>query len=463
MNMQFWILMTSFIPKRVPDFKIIKGLQVSFRLGIKSRLGQEIVWSFALKAINTGLMFLTTVFLARLLGVTGYGIYSYAYSLITLLSLPAHAGLPDLILRETAKGLAQERYDLVRGAWQWAGRVVAILSVIVVGVGGPLLIAWQGGLRETAGQTMAWALLLVPLIALGNLRGAALRGLQRVVLGQLPESALRPGLFFLFIGSMAILREEMLSPPIAMMLHVIASFLAFVIGAWLLWRYTPGTIRCIRPSIDTHGWLLSSLVFALLASFSVVNQQASTVILGLFATPGDVGSYRVATQVATVAAFGLNSINMVTAPRFADLWVRQEKVRLQQLVTRSAQMMLMVSLLVTTAFLLAGQPFFHLVFGPEFDGCYIPLLILLLGYVVDSALGPAGMLLNMTGHETDTAVIMAWVSVLNIALNVVLIPIMGVAGAAMAVAVSMATWKVLFWWRALKWLKINSSALFLKL
>lgn len=141
---------------------------------LRFQLAQQAFWSLLLKATNAGLMFASTVLLARLLGAAGYGIYAYALSLVTLLALPAHAGLPTLVLRETAKGLAQGRPDLVKGAWWWAGRVVAVLSLLVIGIGGPLLVMWQGGLKSTAGQTMAWSLLPVPLIALGNMRGVAL-------------------------------------------------------------------------------------------------------------------------------------------------------------------------------------------------------------------------------------------------------------------------------------------------
>lgn len=426
--------------------------------GIRSPLARETAWSFTLKAANAGLGFFSTLLLARLLGATGYGVYSYAYSLVTLLAMPAHAGLPNLIVRETAKGLAQGRPDLVKGAWQWAGRVVAALSLLAIGIGGPLFIIWQGGLKSPAGQTMAWALLLVPLIALGNLRGAALRGLQRIVLGQLPEFALRPGIFLLFVGGAALLRGRALSPPLAMMFQAVASLLAFIAGAWLLWRHMPDAVRYARPAVEARGWLMSSAIFALLASFNVLNNQTSTIVLGLFATPDAVGRYRVAVQVATLAAFGLQAVNMVVAPRFADLWARGEKARLQRLVTRSARVVLAFNLLITVACVLAGRPFFRHIFGPEFDGSYVPLLILLGGQLVNSAAGSVGFLLNMTGHERDTVVGIAVAAAVNILLNLALVPVLGIAGAATATAISMVTCNGLLWWRVRQQLRINSLA-----
>lgn len=426
--------------------------------GIRFQLARETVCSFALKGISACLGFLCTILLARLLGAEGYGVYAYVLALITLMALPAHAGLPNLIVRETAKGLAQERPDLLKGAWQWAGRVVAVLSPVVMLVAGPVFVAWQGGLGSIGGQTMAWALPLVPLIALGNLRGAALRGLQRVVVGQLPEFLLRPGLFLLLLGGTALLWGGTPSPSSAMMLYAVAAFLAFAVGAWLLWRHTPEAVRYARPSVDARGWLASSVIFALLAGFRVINIQASTVVLGLFVAPHIVGHFRVAAQVAMLAAFGLQAINMVLAPRFADLWARREKARLQRLVTRSAQAVLAFNLLVTVALVLAGRSFFQLVFGPEFDSSYVPLLILLVGQMVNSAAGCVDFLLNMTGHERDTAKGMAVAAAVNVVLNVALVPVWGIVGAATATAASMTLWNVLLWWRVRQRLGINSLA-----
>lgn len=424
----------------------------------RSRIAREGLWSMVLKATNTLLVFLSTVLLARLLGAEGYGIYAYAYSLVTLLAMPAHAGLPYLIVRETARGMAQERPDLVKGVWHWAGRVVAMLSLVVVLGIGPILVVWQGGLRSPQGLTMAWALALVPLMALGNLRGAALRGLQRIVAGQLPEFLLRPGLFLLLVGSVAILAGEKLSAPLAMALYATASLLAFLIGAWMLWRHTPPPVRETHPSVETKGWLLSSVLFALLVGFAVVNSQASTVILGIFEAPDQVGVYRVAVQVATLASFGLQAVNMVVAPRFADLYARGDMEHLQRLATGSARVVLAFNFILTALFVLLGRSFFPLVFGSEFAASYIPLLILLVGQMANSAAGSVGFLLNMTGHEWETVRGMAVAAVLNIAFNLLLIPALGVKGAAIATAISMVAWNALLWWRVWKVLGINSFA-----
>lgn len=424
-----------------------------------SRIFREIFWSFALKASSVGFGFLTTVLLARLLGARGYGIYAYAYSLVMLLAMPAHAGLPNLVVRETARGLAEGRPSHVRGIWQWAGRFVAILSLALLLFVGPILVLAQGGLNSLQGQTMAWALLLIPTIALGNVRGAALRGIRRIVAGQIPEFFLAPALFLLFVGGIALLNIRV-SPANIMALQFVAVFVAFLIGAWLLWRYTPESIRQAKPVSDPRGWLFSSITFGLITSFNVLNNQAGTVILGIFDTPDAVGRYRVAAQVAALAIFGLQAVNMVVAPRFADLWARGEKARLQRLVTRSAQIVLLFSLLVAGTFLLIGQHFFEIVFGVDFRGAYLPLLILLAGQTVNAATGSVGFLLSMTGHEEETARGIGMAVLVNIILGLLLVPSWGIIGAAIATAISTTVWNGLLWWYAWQRTGLNSTAFY---
>lgn len=420
-----------------------------------SRLARETTYSLALRAVNAGLMFLVTVVLARLLGAAGYGIYAYAYAVVTIVGIPLQSGLPELTLRETSRGLAQSQPCLVRGVWEWSAKVGIISSLLIVLLIGPVLIVWQGGFRSISGEVMAWALLLVPIMALGNLCAAALRGLHRVVIGQLPELALRPGLMLLFVGALAVMRGE-LSPPQVMALHVSASFLTLAIGICLLWSHVPKTLRCAKPVLDTHRWLFSTMTFALISGLALLNNQASTVILGVFDTSASVGRFRVASQVAGLASFGLQATNMVVAPRIADLWARGEKPRLQSLVTRSAQVVVGLSLVIATLFAVAGRPFFRLLFGQDFEGAFIPLLILLVGQVANSAAGPVGYLLNMTGYERETIVGMGVGVGLNLILSLTLVPTWGIVGASIASAASIAVWNSLLWWRVRQRLGIIS-------
>lgn len=163
-------------------------------------------------------------------------------------------------------------------------------------------------------------------------------------------------------------------------------------------------------------------------------------------------------QIATLAAFGLEAVNMVVAPRFAELYTRGHIERLQQLVTISAWVVLAFNVMITGFFVPAGHFFLTLVFGEEFAASYASLLILLGGQLVNSAAGSVGYLINMTGHERETVRSMALAAGINILLGLLWIPRWGILGAAGATAISMTVWKGLLWWRVRQRLGINSLA-----
>lgn len=424
----------------------------------KPRLVRDTGWAFLLKGIQITLGFLATVVLARMLGAEGYGTYAYAYALALLLALPLEAGMPQLLVRETARGVAEGNLRAVRGVWRWSLRMLGVTTLAVGVLIGPFLVLWQGGIGDVAGRTMAWALALIPIVAVANLGGAALRGLKRIAAGQIPEFLLRPGGFLLLLGAIVVLGGGSISPDGAMALHVIAAGISAIGGVWLLWRSMPIPMRRASPSGERSGLLATTFLFTLLTGFQVINAQSDTVILGILVSPDQVGVYRVAVQVATLASVGMHMVNIVLAPRFADLYTGGNFDRLQRLVTAGARVGLVVNLVLTIMFLVLGNSFFSAVFGAEFESSFAPLMILLVGQLASTAAGSAGNLLNMTGHERTTAKTMAITATLNIGLNFVLIPLWGLLGAATASAATRVLWSVLLVRRARIDLGINSRA-----
>ena len=72
----------------------------------------------------------------------------------------------------------------------------------------------------------------------------------------------------------------------------------------------------------------------------------------------------------------------------------------------------------------------------------VALYILVIGQVLNAAAGPVGYLLILTGHERVCASVYGWSAVLNVGLNLMLIPPLGSTGAALATASTMALWNV---------------------
>jgi len=407
--------------------------------------------------VSLGSGLLATILLSRALGAQGYGIYSYAFAIVSLLSLPAESGLPILLMRETAKNVSTNNSGLVRGVWNWTTRVALVISATIIVGGIAAVLITAGGSLGVRDWTLLLALTLVPLLALGNLRGAALRGLNRVIPGVLPELVLRPATFAAILGAMALTLDQY-SPAAAMGAHVVAAASAFLAGAFLLWKATPDELRTSTPRYEGRSWISSALPLALITGMMTINGYADIIVLGMFDTDEAVGVYRIAVQVAGLVSMGMMAVNMVIAPQFASLHAKGDMSQLQRLASGSARVVLIASLGGSLAFLGIGRQLLDIVFGPEFVAAFVPTLILMVGGLVNSATGSTGYLLNMTGHEKDEAKVVTISATLNLVLNFILIPSLGGIGAAIATAISYMLWR--FWlWRYVKLrLGINSSA-----
>jgi O-antigen/teichoic acid export membrane protein len=290
------------------------------------------------------------------------------------------------------------------------------------------------------------------------LRGAALSGLRHILAGQLPEFLIRPAIFLLLLAGAAIWIKTGLSAAAAMLLYLFAAAIAFAGGAWLLWKKTPFLIRRASPVYDKSVWLASALPLALIGGMTLITQQASLLLLGFFVPDSSIGLFRIAAQVAQLASFGLLAINTVLTPRFAALHAQGDKPRLQQLVTGSARLILLINLFLTLVFLFGGKLFLHLAFGINYEGAYNPLIILLVGQLINSGTGSVGVLLNMSGHEQHVARVTVIAALLNVALNLALIPFLGINGSAVATSASLIIWNILLWWAVRKKLGLNSLA-----
>lgn len=429
--------------------------------GLKGQLLRGGVGSVAIKIASTGLNLVLAIVLARALGAEAFGVYSFVFALITIIAIPAQMGLPNLVVRETAKAQANGDWALMKGLWRWSTIMALAMSAALIAIGA--LTAWlfASQLPEGGLTVFYWGLVLVPLIALGNLRGAALRGLRHVVQGQLPEFILRPGFLIVLVLAMHFgLSARALTASDAMMLHAVASLVAFSIGAWMLMRARPSLLTTEPGYASKSGvWLASALPLGMVEGMQLINQNVGIIIIGIFSTAEDVGVFRVALQGAAVLTFGLAAINLAISAHFARLHALGDIARLQRLVTLCARSSFSLAIPLAIAFYFFGQDILSVLFGQAFVSAYNSLLLLMIGQLSMAFAGPVGYLLYMTGFERDVVWGVTISAIANVCLTIMLVPNMGIGGAAAAMTTSLIVWNAFLVFRVNHRLKLDSTAL----
>ncbi|EDM47391.1 hypothetical protein MDG893_01250 [Marinobacter algicola DG893] len=393
------------------------------------------------------------VLLARTLGPENYGTYSFALSVIALLSLPVKAGLPTLLVREIATNQLIERWGLIQGLLRFSNGVALAFSVLVAALA-TLWFSWRG---DVDASIFLWGVWLLPLMALEAVRAGILRGMRWILSAQVPEKLVRPFVLILMLGTGLFLGWE-LTALAAMQFQLIAAFVAFVIGSALLSKALPGNVRRATPEYALKPWIASLVPLTLFVGLKLLDSQVAVLFLGILATAEEVGLFRVAATGAGLVAIGLLAVNMAMAPQIARLYKAGEMKKLQKVITFSTRAVSVISFPIAIIFIVWGEWVISFVFGEEYAEAATALAILCIGQLVNTSAGSVGLVLNMTGNDKLTFVGATIALVTNSILGLILIPLFGLNGAAISFSLSISVWNI-FLFIMVKW-KVGINTFF---
>jgi O-antigen/teichoic acid export membrane protein len=397
--------------------------------------------SAVIQVCNLGLGFLVGVQLARGLGADGYGIYGLAMSVIALLMIPSEFGLPSLVVREVASGLARGWWGRVRGVISWSTKVAvrtSLASCLLVA----LLVMFNVIANDsTFATTLFIGVAMIPLVAIGKTMGAALRGFRHIVAGQLPNSVLRPAVTSALLFALYLYGLQ-LTPELAMFMGVVGAAAAMLLGLLMLRRVMPGTVRAASPEIRSKEWRESCIPFAMTESMRVIQGHISVLLLGAMAPAAAVGIYKVATAFNVLVLMPITVIVAVISPTVASLFSAGDTRRLQKVASWSSVGATLGSVAISLPMLVAGYEVMGVVFGEGYSAAVRPLQVLCIGGVMTASAGPAGTLLNMTGNEKVVRKASFWSLVLLIVILPPLVWLAEEVGAAIATVIAGVVWRM---------------------
>ncbi len=406
------------------------------------------------------LTFACSIVLARILGPKGFGVYSYTFAIATLLAVPVQMGMPTLIFRETAKAVTQSNWARMKGLWFWSTVRVSVASFVIAVLG--LLLLWltQSKFSYQASITMAISLGLIPLMALGSARAAALRGLGFIIQGLLPETVVKPIFLLILVGFAFLVLDRQLLPSEAMVAQLLSVCLAFVFGAVLLIQFKPKQFVETK-SVETDGraWWAALWPFTLIAGFEIILQRTDLIMIGYWLPVEQVGFYKIAVSIGAMALFGLRVVGLTVGHQVIQYISNGKNSELARLSSSCAIFSLAITVPVVLGLAFWGEDILVLVYGEEFSASYSPLLVLIIAQLISAFFGINQLILNMSGFERDSLRGVLLSAGVNVILNAILIPIYGMIGAAIATMISTSVLNIYTWNRVKSTLGIDTSAL----
>jgi O-antigen/teichoic acid export membrane protein len=182
-------------------------------------------------------------------------------------------------------------------------------------------------------------------------------------------------------------------------------------------------------------WRFSSirLIDSVLATFLLT---FDVVLVGSLGSPPMAASYAIASRYVAMSLVGLQAVLVVVPAQFSDLWHRRLIADAHRLYRQATTLTVAITWPVVVA-LVIFAPFFMSIFGSSYRAGATALVILALGAVAATVSGPSGAVLLMAGSATlNLTSTMIGVGV-NLSLDVLLIPRVGLEGAAWSWALSM--------------------------
>ncbi|OWY24371.1 flippase [Sphingobacteriales bacterium UPWRP_1] len=420
--------------------------------------------ALAAQVVGLAAGFVTSWVLARLLGAAQYGVYTYLFSWLTVLSTFSAAGIEQFLVKQTAACRSAGRTDLLKGTQHYAYGVASILSILVCAAGLLWIHACNTGFiaympymlrSEENRRLLGWVLLAIPITTLAKIPEGMLRGGKHIISSQLPENVVKPLLLLLLMAAVFMLWGERVTLAGAVWLNLITFVFTLCLYVALYWRKFGNTLTA-PAQYEPALWWRSLVSFFFISLLAIINNRADVLILGSLATDADVGIYNVAARLADVPKMLLMAANLALAPLFADLYARRQMQQLQNLLTRSVRLITAAGLLPVLLLVLFGKPVLA-IWGHEFVTGHWALAFMCLAQLFNLACGSVGVLLMMTGHEKWVSYGLALGTLVNITLNFALIPVWGINGAGMASALTVVVWNVFLTRMVFVKLKLNPT------
>jgi O-antigen/teichoic acid export membrane protein len=389
---------------------------------------------FAVRIGAAGFAYGAQVLMARMMGGAEYGVFATVWVWIAILGHTATFGLSQGACRFLPADQATGRLDSVRG-FLLGGALASLGGGLALSLGGLAVALLQGGLLAGPyGTPILVAALVVPLFAFQDFLEGVARSQGWPLLAIAPPYLLRQALIMVaMIG--AVLAGAPAEAWVAVACTLAATGLAAAVQAGLLLvrlrRHLPRGPCLYRWRL----WLAACLPIAAGDLAASAFGFVDVVILGFLAPPEAVGLYFAATRIQQFVAFVHYAASATTAQRLAAARARGDEAGLADLVRLQARWTFLATAGIGLA-VVAVSPMLLGLFGEGFRASLPVLAILVAGSVAASLFGPAEDVLTMLGGERLCAGVTLAMLVLAAGLCLVLIPWLGVAGAAVAVALA---------------------------
>lgn len=430
--------------------------------GIIAKLGKLM----SVRMLAIGLTFLQTIVITRVFGSEVFGLLSFALSISALLVLVLSAGLDQVLMRDIAR-IGQDRIARSQRWHDTWGLVIRLVipTVVVITLSsiGFILNTNSTGPYKYA---LLAVLLMLPVVLIRKYAEGIALGAKQVVRSITGSQLVYPALMCLGAGYVWYfgIKSNAISIAFTYSVALIGSTVASILMIFSTFRRIKrlneneqlDEVASKHESPGKCNLLKSGMHFSLISLGFILTQHVDVLIMASFSTPENVGIVRIAARIAEMTALMRSIILMYYKPRLAEAFGKNNTSLLVKNVDS------MVSLFVLTGvplviFALVFSEELMLVFGREFVTGADALRLFIVGVFVTLVFGPSSTLLSLTDNEKIATRNLIVTLIVQVTLDIILIPKWGVLGCGFANMIALLTLSVLNAFSCKKFLNIDPT------
>jgi len=400
------------------------------------KIGKESTISFVGMGYGQFIRYLFTVVLARLVGVSYLGLYSLGNSITNIAIVIGKAGMDVGLMRFISRSDLKKDSNAVKEDIVSTLKIGLVISLIVM----LLQIILSGWLTEHIfhESSLLKTILIVyaisiPFLVIMMISNHATIGFQLLKYKIFVEYILNPTILIL---SMILVYFFFTVELVIILPFLITGIVGSIIASILL-RKVSGTsiLKIFNSSIDTKI-LKYSLPIMFTVILGTLLHWMDVIMLGYFTNSETVGLYHPAVRTAGLQNSILIGFSGIFTPMFSRYFALDNKIDMQhiyQLVIRWISTIIIPLIILILLF----SKKIMLLFGPEYLQSSDALIILVFGTSIFSIFGVGGPALVVSGNQKLNLMNAIIAAILNVTLNIILIPKYGIIGAAWATLTSM--------------------------
>ena len=413
-------------------FQKIKNLLL-VNTSTKQTIVKNTFWLTAGTVLSRGIRALIVIYAARILGVEGYGVFSYAMSLAAFFSIFSDLGLSSLLTREVSKD-SEKKSAYVSTIFYVKGAIL-FLTVILTLIFAPFLI------KISAVQPLIPIAIL--LVLFDNIRvfGFSFARARNKMEIEGALSVVTDVLITIF-GITLLFTNP--SPKGLASMYLLGS----AIGAFLIFLVLRKYIKRIYAGFDRKlikPILTASSPFIIMGIFGAFMINIDMVILGIFRSASELGLYSAAQRPVQLLYILPTLIASSIFPILSKFAHDKEDTKSKTILETSITSVILIALPLTMGGVILAKQIIPLVFGANYAGSILAFQLL----ITTTLLVFPGTIIGNTifSYNLQKKLILTTGAgaTVNVILDLLLIPMFGINGSAVATIVSQFTANGLNW------------------